>query len=386
MPAKRKTKSKRALKLDELKVQLAEAVETLEAIRSGAVDALVVHGPRGEQVFTLKGADQVYRAIVETMNEGAVSINPDQTVLYCNQRFAEIVQMPLEKIAGVPFTSFTPPNQREKLAGFLKKSLKERGTHESVLLTSAKSEVAVQISANPVAIDGEVGISLVVTDITERKQFENARRDLAIQILTAQEQERYRVSRELHDGINQLLSSVHHRFSAIASSLKRGRTQNVIEDLGKTSRLLEDTIEAVRRISRNLRPSELDDLGLVPALQMLMNDFQNRNDLGIKFTNQLKDVTLEKHRELAIYRIVQEAFNNIERHARAARIEFSLALKKGSLNVLIRDDGRGFDAGHPEQRGFGLVNMKERAAHAGGSLQCKSAPGRGTEISLNIPL
>src|SRR5579883_1552603 len=121
MPAKRKTKSKRALKLDELKVQLAEAVETLEAIRSGAVDALVVHGPRGEQVFTLKGADQVYRAIVETMNEGAVSINPDQTVLYCNQRFAEIVQMPLEKIAGVPFTSFTPPNQREKLAGFLKK-------------------------------------------------------------------------------------------------------------------------------------------------------------------------------------------------------------------------------------------------------------------------
>src|SRR6476619_7434176 len=93
-----KRQPSRSVKLHELETKLAEAVETLEAIRSGAVDALVVHAPQGEQIFTLKGADQVYRTLVEAMNEGAVSLGPDHTVLFCNSRFAELMEIPLERI------------------------------------------------------------------------------------------------------------------------------------------------------------------------------------------------------------------------------------------------------------------------------------------------
>ena len=95
MRQRTKGQPRRSVKLQELEAKLAEAVETLEAIRSGGVDALVVHAPQGEQIFTLKGADQVYRTLVEAMNEGAVSLGSDLTVLFCNGRFGELMQTPL---------------------------------------------------------------------------------------------------------------------------------------------------------------------------------------------------------------------------------------------------------------------------------------------------
>ena len=384
-PQIEKNRRSRSLKLDKIKAQLAEAVETLEAIRSGAVDALVVHGPRGEQVFTLKGADQVYRAIVEAMNEGAVSVNPDQTVLYCNKRFAEIVKMPLEGIAGLPFANFVPRADEPRLREFLKKSLKERGTLETVLRTSEHHEVPISLSANPVLIDTDVGVSIVVSDITHRKRLERAQRELAKKILTAQEKERYRVSRELHDGINQLLSSVRHRFFRIEKNLTARKTQSALSELATTRQLLERTIDEVRRISRNLRPSELDDLGLIPALQSMVDDFEKRNDIRVRVQNKLRNASLEKTTELAVYRIVQEAFGNIERHAGASRVDLSLHRGDGALRIRIRDNGRGFDMGSANPQGFGLANMRERTLQLGGGFECRSVAGKGTEISVAVP-
>jgi two-component system CheB/CheR fusion protein len=131
---KRRTSKRRSVKLEELKLQLAEAVETLEAIRSGAVDALVVQGQHGEQVFTLKGADQVYRVLVEDMNEGAVSVSREGCILYCNTRFAELVSMPLEKVVGIGVLSFVALRERANVTAFLRQSLERRGTCETILV------------------------------------------------------------------------------------------------------------------------------------------------------------------------------------------------------------------------------------------------------------
>src|SRR5215831_15577886 len=120
MSKPRRTNRKRSAEVEDLKIQLAEAVETLDAIRSGGVDALVVHGPEGEQIFTLKGADQVYRTLVEAMNEGAVSVNQQHVVMYSNGRFAELMDKPLEKIIGSRISAFCALRERQKLAEFLK--------------------------------------------------------------------------------------------------------------------------------------------------------------------------------------------------------------------------------------------------------------------------
>src|SRR3954447_10528559 len=115
MAAKRKKAAGKAVKLEELKAQLAEAVQTLDAIRSGAVDALVIHGPQGEQVFTLKGADQVYRILVDAMNEGAVSISREGTILYCNTRLSEMLKTPVEKILGAHVSHFSAAGEKTRI-------------------------------------------------------------------------------------------------------------------------------------------------------------------------------------------------------------------------------------------------------------------------------
>jgi PAS domain S-box-containing protein len=379
-----KARQKRVSKVEELKLQLAEAVETIEAIRSGAVDALVVHGAQGEQIFTLKGADQVYRTLVEAMNEGAVSLNADQTILYCNNRFSEMVQTPLERIIGSPLTEFASSAQRPRLADFLQQSLSRRGICETVFM-AAGAEVTVHLSANPLALENQTGVSLVITDITQRKLLETAHRELSKRIVTAQEQERHRVSRELHDSIQQLLSSARHRLHSIEQGLSETRTKPLALEARRTRELLERTIEEVRRISRALRPSELDDLGLIPALHSLVDEFENRTSTPVKIRTDANGRMLKKEAELAVYRIVQEAFMNIERHSKASRVDLLLMQTGDALKLRIKDNGQGFNSEHLPERGFGLANMQERAAQSGGRLWWKSAPGAGTEVFLALP-
>jgi two-component system NarL family sensor kinase len=229
-------------------------------------------------------------------------------------------------------------------------------------------------------------VSLVVTDVTQRNMLVDAHRELARQIVSAQEQERQRVSRELHDGIGQLLSSARHRLHAIEKSLKGLGHGHAMREIAQTRGLLEQTAEEVRRISRNLRPGELDDLGLIPAIRSLVEDFSRRSVATISIHGNFSEPGLDKQAELAVYRIVQEAFNNIERHAGASEVNLFIHRGRDKFGVRILDNGCGFDPNHDDESGFGLTNMKERATQAGGTLHWISQPGTGTEISLALPL
>ena len=380
----RNHKPRRFAAVEELQAQLAEARETLEAIRSGAVDALVVHGPEGEQIFTLKGADQVYRTLVEAMNEGAVSLHSDHTVLYCNNRFAEMIETPLEKIIGAPLIGFAAKEESQKLGAFLRTSLNERGTCETVL-AAGDAEVTVHVSANPLDLGNQSGVSLVITDITQRKRLEDAHRQLSRQIVNAQEKERQRVSRELHDSIQQLLSSARHRLHSIEQALRASKARSLAAETRRSRELLEHTIEEVRRISRALRPGELDDLGLVSALHSLVDEFQKRTGTPVKVQVNVTGRVGNKELEVTVYRISQEAFMNIERHSKASQVDLLLMQTRKALNLRIKDNGRGFDSQRLQGGGFGLANMRERAAQSGGTLWWKSAPGKGTEVCLSLP-
>jgi PAS domain S-box-containing protein len=384
--AQAKSKHRTARQIATLQARLSELQETLDAIRSGAVDALVVAGPDGDQIFTLKGADESYRVLVEAMNEGAVTVDGEGTILYSNTRFAMLLKTPLEKVLGVPLPGFIALAERDRFRDFLKHSAQRNATLETTLLAADGSEYTVLISANPLTVSDLAGICIVVTDITDRKIMEKAQRDLAKNIIEAQENERQRVARELHDGVNQLLSSTKHRLHDLEDRLV-GQHRPLRRNLIETRQLVERTITEIRAISRNLRPSELDDLGLLPAMRVLGTEFRTRNRIRANFRLGDRVPSLPPLIELTIYRITQEALGNVEKHSRATAVEVRLAFSPTAAVLRVKDDGCGF-AGQAPQNGshWGLINMRERASHVNGRLQVRSQAGRGTEIELTIPL
>ena len=156
----------------ELRLRLAEVEETLAAIRSGEVDALVVTGEAGERVFTLAGAEHPYRVLVETMNEGAATLVADGTIVYCNSRMAAILGIPLGKIIGTTFSSHVAPSDHTAFVALLGKCLKERCKEEITLLTGGGEPLPVLLSCNALEIAGKRGASIVITDLSEQKKIE----------------------------------------------------------------------------------------------------------------------------------------------------------------------------------------------------------------------
>jgi two-component system sensor histidine kinase UhpB len=230
---------------------------------------------------------------------------------------------------------------------------------------------------------------LVSRDVTRRRAAEATTRALPRLIRDAQETERRRVARDLHDSVNQILSAVKFRLQSVEEKLAP-REDAAWRGVLKAQAHLEKAMQEVRRISHNLRPSELDDLGLVPAVRSLVDEFADRTAVKVSLVFERLPEKLHVDVELNLYRILQEALGNIERHARAGEVAVRLSKEGAILRACIGDNGRGFDPQRPradgERLGMGLVDMRERAEFVGGRCAVTSAPGNGTEIVIEIPL
>ena len=172
MEKENKTKKQLLEEIEELRIRLEEAEETLSAVRSGEVDALVVSGPQGDQVFTLTGAERAYRVLIETMNEGAVVLSADGTILYCNRRFAELVSVPLEQIVGSNFTRFVAESDKPKYEILLQAGLKGKSNGEITCLIHHSNPVHLHLSFSPLPPDMSGDVCIMASDITELKQKE----------------------------------------------------------------------------------------------------------------------------------------------------------------------------------------------------------------------
>jgi|GEM_PF-1013404 len=170
--AKAKTKQQLTVENEDLQARLRELEDTLEAIRSGAVDAIVTSGPAGDRVYTLEGADHAYHTMVESMNEGAVTILPDGTILYGNRQFGQMTGVSPAEIVGRPFHDFVPASDRLTLNGFIHQAVSGGLKAEMRLRNGSAAEIPVQISATPIDLGGTKALALVVTDLSERKRYE----------------------------------------------------------------------------------------------------------------------------------------------------------------------------------------------------------------------
>jgi len=234
-----------------------------------------------------------------------------------------------------------------------------------------------------------VFVAGLVINAGERTFADRKLKALTQRIVKFQEDERSRLSRELHDGISQILVSVKYSIELALDRLKRGH-ENSVEPMEKAAKGLQETIGEVRRISKDLRPTILDDIGLSAALESMGTQFSHRSGVQVEVKRHVFTDFLSKDVKTTLFRIAQEALTNIERHAGASHVTIELVRRVDGGRLVISDDGVGFDVGRlsSDRKGFdgiGLRNMQERLEFHEGILSIWSAQGEGTVIEAYLP-
>ena len=378
--------------LTELRARLLEAKETLNAIQSGGVDALVVAGRHGPRVYTLEGAEHTYRVLIESMSEGALTLTAGAVILYANQRFARMLKRPLERIIGSPFQRLVATKDQAALRALLKRPGTSGFRLQVSLQVGDGSRMPAQISIRPLSKNGSGGarFGMVVTDMTETVRSQEMLRVLSHRLVQAQESERGRVAFELTDNITQSLVVILFRLQTLVDTLpadawpSRGEVVELSEQLSGIA-------QEVELLSRSLRPSVLRNLGLVAALRASSEEWEQRTGVPIKLALTKLNPLPPPETKLALYRIFEEALRNVEKHARARLVKVRLTQQGAFAQLAIKDDGIGFDPDHIRAKrkgagGLGLLRMRERAGFMGAALAIKSAPHGGTEVKVRISL
>jgi PAS domain S-box-containing protein len=309
-------------------------------------------------------------------------------ILDANPAACDLYEMPITRLIGKNVFSITPPHAldevRKKYAKILKGGSK---TFESVSYVKSEGEtIPVEISVNRIKYLDQPALLLHVRDISKRKEAEKEliqeRTKRLFEITNIQEREKRRIAKELHDGIGQMLFGAKMHLESLKQ--KVDGQDNIRNTVIEIEVELKDIIAEVRAISRRLRPSILDDFGLIPALNQLFEQFQNSTSVEFKIKLIEPSKRLSSRAEVAIYRIIQEAINNAVRHGQSSIIWIHFEEKGANTELIIRDNGGGFNTGNHEI-GHGIKNMQERAETIGGQFEMSSVERRGTVVKAVIP-
>jgi len=219
--------------------------------------------------------------------------------------------------------------------------------------------------------------------------LEDARlkQEFGLKIIEAQEDERKRLSREIHDGPAQMMANVMMRSDLIERVYKERGGAEALQEIKSLKKMVRNALYEVRRIIYDLRPMALDDLGLVPTLRKyLLTTEEYHKSLTIRFINMKEEKRLPSNYEVALFRLVQESVQNAIKHADANEITVKLEIDHEGVTAIIKDDGKGFDINEKKQNSFGIMGMRERIELLEGQLSIDSKPGRGTIVIIQVPL
>jgi PAS domain S-box-containing protein len=337
----------------------------------------------------LKKSEQRYREVVESQTELVCRFLANGTLSFVSEAFCRAFHREREALLGADFTDLMLAQTREVAKAQIELAVHcGRGEWECQFpLPSGKvgwqhwvCHVVGQTDARVIELQA------IGRDITDRKRAEEADRSLSGKLIEAQEQERARIARDLHDDINQHIASASIEISAIRRHVDSGHAR---ADLDRLQARLIALCEEVRRISHNLHPSFLQHTGLSAALSALCDSIRHADGPSIDLRLHSRTDDLPSDVALCLYRTAQEGLNNAIRHARANRIEMELQLISGYAELNIADDGIGMvenngDEGRP--RGLGLSSLEERTRFLGGRFELTNKPGHGVRISVRIPV
>jgi PAS domain S-box-containing protein len=376
-----------------LRARLQDAEETLRAIRSGEVDALMVSGHSGEHVVSLKGGEPNYRLLVEAMSEGAATLSRKGVVLYCNRRFAELVSRQPEKMVGIEMQSLVAKAEHKRFETLLTQSWKAVAKGEFSLRRTKGNLLPAYLSLGRLSGFKGEALGMVITDLSEQKsrlaaesrRAEATRRLILERTLSAQEDERRRFARELHDEAGQLLT-------ALLVGLRTLEDARKIADVKVQGRRLRaittQAIDEVGRLARGLHPTVLDDHGIGIALTRYVTEYAKTYKIKVDLVlGDLESDNLSSAVQITLYRIIQEALTNVARHSGAKAVSIRFIKSVNAVEVEVTDDGCGFDAEAVavSSHRLGIQSMRERAEMLGGTVSFVSRR-RGTRMLVQVPL
>ena len=340
----------------------------------------------------LRESEERYRLVVEHSPD-PVAIHSEGIILYVNPAAVELfgASSP-EDLIGKPISDTVHPDSRKGFTERMQRiwEVESLGLTENRLLRFNGEAVDVESTSIPFTYQGKRAILSVARDITERVRAREARMQLQLRLVEAQEDERRRIARELHDQLGQYFPALMMGLEALRSEARNRKA--LTERLQQLQDLSERIARDVHGISRDLRSSELEDFGIQTALASYVENWSERHGIVVDFYSAgfEEDERFARHVETTLYRIVQEALTNVLKHAEARRVSLILEHRDGYAVAVIEDDGKGFDAeavmnAPMTERRLGLLGMQERVALVGGTLEIESSPGAGTTVVARVP-
>jgi len=341
----------------------------------------------------LRESEERYRELFENARDAIYVHDLDGNYISINRAAERLCGYSRDEIVGRNFAEFVALGHMDHVRECLLAKLAQSGetAYEVMVIAKDGRHVPVEVSSRAIYEKGViVGVQGTARDITERKQTQDTLRMFSRRLIEAQEDERQRISRDLHDQIGQALTAVKMNLHSVQRVCAEPEASHRIKD---NIDAVDEALRLVRDLSVDLRPPLLDDLGLATALCWYLDRFARRSGLAAEVTIEMPNQNERFSRELetACFRIAQEAFTNVARHARAKRVSLQLTREETLLEMIIRDDGAGFDPAALRKRApraatLGLLGMQERAHAAGGQVQIHSEPSKGTEIRFSVPL
>src|ERR1700680_2399909 len=398
VPKRKKQPGGSSQDVTDLQGRVAELEETLRAIRMGEVDAVLVSGPEGDQVFTLQGAEHPYRLMVETIDEGAATLADDGTVLYANRSFAEIFEVPLEKFIGAPLNNFVFGEDRELLATLIADANMNIVRGEIRLDSHMQRPRTIRLTLSPVREQGGHTICVVATELTELIETNEALRvsevslrQLSARLLKLQDEERRRIARDLHDTTGQKIAVLSMTLDRLAK-LVDTRKVDVKDALTESRDVVGKIGEEIRTLSYLLHPPLLDECGLASAVLWYAEGFKKRSGIHLNVAIDEELVRFTTDAETALFRVLQESLTNVHRYSGSPSAEIRIFQSARKVHLEISDHGKGVKAGMERPAfagaptlGVGIRSMRERIRQLGGQLEVEFS-NEGTRVYASLPV
>lgn len=345
----------------------------------------------------LRESDEQLRDMVQSVRDAIVTVNSAKRIVLFNRSAERMFRVPAQQAIGRDLEELLsdclPQTQLTILMRYLERGWQSPAipvTTGIIELVRDEQEFPVELSLSTTSFRGETLLTSVFRDLSERRRaehqlFETNRQlqQLSASLQNVREEERVRIARELHDELGQLLTGIRMEVSWLGGRLT-AEQQNLNGKIGAIKGQIDQTIASVRRISSELRPSVLDDLGFAAAAAWYVDQFSARTGLKVALVLSSDDPEQGGAVATALFRVLQESLTNVARHAKASKVEVRVVLRDDEWVLSIRDDGVGFIQDARRQTGFGLVGMRERVQILDGRFSIRTSPGAGTLIEVAL--
>jgi PAS domain S-box-containing protein len=369
-----------------LVAQLSRRMDMYIAARDRAVSE---NQERARAELALRASESRYRSVFDSATDGLVIFDAEGVIRTANRAAHEMHGYGVDELKGCSFVALVAPERQAVAQELLRLvALNMPARLESLHRRRDGATFDVEVRGTPFRYGDAPRVLAILTDVSDRKRAEQRQALLSRKVLVAQEEERARISRELHDELGQLLTALRFELDWLRKRAARA-SADAGGSFGNSVELVEKAAAELRRICKGLRPPLLDDLGLDPAARLLVDEFRERTGIAAELELALGEGQRSLAPEIALstYRVLQESLTNVSRHSQASEVRISLRRQDAVLALLVVDNGRGFDPAHPAHAGgSGLAGMRERANIVDGRLEIRSRPGQGTEVEFHVPV